>query len=207
VMMRLIAESMATGTHGRARAAVRLGTRVSVAFIAVVASVLALPVVAHVAARLFPASRLGVITALVGGMIAARALTQVLGSAFRGFSDFARSALLGLAGGPILVAAGLALVRIASGHASLQLVAAITIAGWIPALAIAYLMLRRRVAALSDSAPADQSRVDTARYGRSSGRPSPSSQSAWPVTSSARSRSGSLDLVWPQAISRGSARP
>jgi len=164
VMLRLIAESIATGAHGRARAAIRLGSRAAVAFIAICTGVLALPVASHLAARLFPASRLGAITALVGGMIAVRALAQVLSAALRGFHDFASSAILGLAGGPVLVAAGLLGVRVVSGHTTLRVVAAITVAGAAPTLVIAYLILRSRVGGLSDSAPANASSIDTTGY-------------------------------------------
>lgn len=149
VATRFVAQALAEGNPGRARAAVGTVLRSGWLLCVGLAALAAVPPFARAVGAVFDATRIGDVMWLVGVALAVRALTILRAETFRGFQDMARATIFGgVDAGALTVLLLGALWFLAPSRGSLHVVVGVTAVAWVPSLVVSSLLLRRRADSL-----------------------------------------------------------
>lgn len=147
--VRLVAEALAKGQPGRARAAIRHVWRLGLTAAALVALVVVSPAGSWFASNVFDTSRLDDVLFLVSGFIILRVLGQLRAEIFRGFKDIRLASLFAGVDANVVAVILLGLLfLLAPAAATLTIVLGMVVAAWIPGIALGYWLLRRRMRTL-----------------------------------------------------------
>lgn len=145
-IVKIVAQSLANGLEGRAQQAVRVALRAVGLSVCIIVAISFTPAASNLLVTAFSEPRLGPLASVVGLLVGVRALGALRAEVFRGYHDLRFASIFQGLDSYAMIAIMMVLLWVfMEEHATLEVIAWIAVAGWIPGVILGFWLLRRLV--------------------------------------------------------------